>query len=677
MKRSLLGHVVISSLLSPNIRPVRPCFVVATPFMSRLAAFAPLPNSSSVDSRRLNAAGRFSAAPPRPRRLHRAVSMSSVPTKRKRPSETGALDPSGVTGVSATTGERAAGSRLSACPKCLGEGQARTNRSKKARAQHRRVVDAAAAAGMPKPPPPPPRMAPCKACSGSGLVLVSDGTDDYDDDCAGGAEAAGVPPVDPNARVAVVGGGIGGFALALALQHRGVPCDVYERDGGFDERSQGYGLTMQQGARAIKSLGLTVREGGAGDSGDDAGKEGGGEDDDGEVTGEFGIHSKRHVVHKTDGTVVGQWGMKVWGRPETKAKNASRQNAHISRQELRRKLMERLHSETVHWGCQLVGYRELQQSGGEESGKNVEITLVCQNDRGESEKIVKHASVLVGADGIRSVVRDQKIGDEASPLKYLGCIVILGISQSPEHDLTDGETVFQTADGTTRIYAMPFAKPGKETAGAANFTSAAKDGDGQTSGRYHKGETMWQLSFPIDEAAAKDLSRRGPEALKTEALKRCGLWHEPVPSLLRGTPTALVSGYPVYDRDLPEKDLLRCGNAPETSDETNKVSRVTLIGDAAHPMSPFKGQGANQALLDAVLLARGLYNSFMVTDALKGRRKYETVTVEDSLVAYEKEMLSRSAAKVQRSAAAADFLHSDIAIAEGNFPRCTAAGEVP
>jgi monoamine oxidase len=46
--------------------------------------------------------------------------------------------------------------------------------------------------------------------------------------------------------VIVVGGGIGGFALALALQQRGIKVKVYEKDRRFSERAQGYGLTMQQ-----------------------------------------------------------------------------------------------------------------------------------------------------------------------------------------------------------------------------------------------------------------------------------------------------------------------------------------------------------------------------------------------------------------------------------------------
>ena len=54
---------------------------------------------------------------------------------------------------------------------------------------------------------------------------------------------------------------------------------------------------------------------------------------------------------------------------------------------------------------------------------------------------------------------------------------------------------------------------------------------------------MWQLSFPMGKDAARVLAK-DPAALKAEALKRCGTWHQPIPDLLSTTPESLISGYP-------------------------------------------------------------------------------------------------------------------------------------
>mmetsp|Transcript_6076 Transcript_6076/g.13289 ORF Transcript_6076/g.13289 Transcript_6076/m.13289 type:complete len:109 (-) Transcript_6076:167-493(-) len=92
--------------------------------------------------------------------------------------------------------------------------------------------------------------------------------------------------------------------------------------------------------------------------------------------------------------------------------------------------------------------------------------------------------------------------------------------------------------------------------------------------------------------------------------------------------------------------------------------RVTLLGDAAHPMSPFKGQGANQALVDAVTLARALRRSSM----FGGR-----VPLDETLDAYEADMLRRAKAKVYASREAVPFLHSAAALAQSNCTRAAAA----
>ena len=95
-----------------------------------------------------------------------------------------------------------------------------------------------------------------------------------------------------------------------------------------------------------------------------------------------------------------------------------------------------------------------------------------------------------------------------------------------------------------------------------------------------------------------------------------------------------------------------------------EAEKATLIGDAAHPMSPFKGQGANQALLDALALARAIY---VGCRPLSNWR--ETGIRKSIFNGFESQMLARSAVKVKDSAAAAKFLHSEIVLQEGDTPR--------
>ena len=467
-----------------------------------------------------------------------------------------------TTSIPVTTTTRHSGSVLAmstnslytACTKCRGEGKLRKPLSKKARFQAKRAKTDVVS--------PPPTMVPCTVCSGSGLV-----------------EGVPSPPTGPH--IAIIGGGLGGLALAVACQHRSIPFTVYERDENFFERSQGYGLTMQQASKAFKSLGITLKE---------------------------GITSTQHLVHTPDGTVVGSWGLRKWGRPDDK-KEAKRQNIHIARQSLRWQLLEAMGGQ-VEWNCQLVGL----QDGGE----RVNLTL----QRG-SETLERSANLVVGADGIRSTTRRLYLGEEKTPLRYLGCLVVLGIVSisdiSSSSALLDGATVFQTADGITRIYAMP----------------------------YSSDQFMWQLSFPLKEQHAKDVSLGGPALLKAEALKRCRSWHDPIPQLLQATPESLISGYPVYDRSILIPDML------------NPKSLITLLGDSAHPMSPFKGQGANCAILDGLDLARAIYK--------------EPGNLQRAVRAYESAMLARSTVKVQASAEAAEFLHSEIATQVGDVTRGCAA----
>jgi 5-methylphenazine-1-carboxylate 1-monooxygenase len=192
------------------------------------------------------------------------------------------------------------------------------------------------------------------------------------------------------------------------------------------------------------------------------------------------------------------------------------------------------------------------------------------------------ADALVGADGLHSAVRAQLHPGEP-PLRTTIVRMWRGLTELPE--FLDGRTMIIASDEqANRIVAYPCSRRHADRGTVLfNWVCLAAD-------------PRWQGETPIGPGRLEDL-------LPYFAHWDFG-WLD-IRATLAACPQILQ--YPMVDRD----PLPSWGEG-----------RVTLLGDAAHPMYPIGANGATQAILDGVALAAELAADRDVPAAL---RRYEQV----------------------------------------------------
>ena len=185
------------------------------------------------------------------------------------------------------------------------------------------------------------------------------------------------------------------------------------------------------------------------------------------------------------------------------------------------------------------------------------------------------ADVLIGADGARSPVRTQVFG--ASQPRFTGYIAYRGLVATA--DLPAGllEPSSCISIGPGHTFTRYLIRGGQ----TVNYVGLAERDDWRDEG--------WSIRSSVEELLAEFAG-----------------WHEGVRAIIRATPAQSVFKWALFDRDPLPAWTRGC---------------VTLIGDAAHPMLPFLGQGAAMGIEDGLVLARAFAESDSVDEALQ---RYET-----------------------------------------------------
>ncbi len=265
-----------------------------------------------------------------------------------------------------------------------------------------------------------------------------------------------------------------------------------------------------------------------------------------------------NAIEASEYVFMNRHGQAILADPRGRAAGYSHPQYSIHRGALQMILLEavrrELGPESLRTGARLAEFHD--------TGSRVRSTFV---DRAGAAVATHESDVLIGADGIHSAVRAKFYPDEGEP-KWNGVTLWRGVTDGPP--FLTGSSIVKAGHKDQKFIVYPIAKTA--TGVLINWICNVRHATQGT-------------------LAREDWNRAGR---LEDFLPKFEHWKFPfldVPALVRGA--SAVYEFPMVDRD----PVARWS-----------FGRVSLLGDAAHPMTPISSNGAVQAILDADALASAL-----------------------------------------------------------------------
>lgn len=264
-------------------------------------------------------------------------------------------------------------------------------------------------------------------------------------------------------------------------------------------------------------------------------------------------------------------GQAIWSEPRGREAGYRWPQLSIHRGLLQMELFQaaksRLGPDRIRLGAHVAGWDETEQG--------VRVHLADRRTGAALGSV--DGRLLIAADGIHSTIRARLYPNEGPP-KWNGAILWRGTTETVP--FLSGRSMIMAGHEWQKFVSYPITRAAPSGRATVNWVAELK----------YKPDHAWRR---------EDWNRPGR---LDDFLPRFEDWRFPwldVPALIRAAPQCFE--YPMVDRD------------PLT---TWTHGRVTLLGDAAHPMYPIGSNGASQAILDARVLAREIRSNGPTAAAL-------------------------------------------------------------